>query len=230
MLKLYGDLHIHSIVSDGALHPSEIVKISKLKSINVISVTDHNTFLGSVIASRYVDKRSQILIYGAEVKTYLGEVLLLCPQAIRISYDLSTLVDSCRENNCLLVPSHPYDILRLGIKWGVNLKVWDAVEIFNSSSDPISNIITYILARGLNIPLLANSDAHVGELIGSAFNIIYADGFTVDDVLESIRVGNVTPVMRYSLLGSIYRFSWSLKRTVHGLRKTNLMYDLVSLV
>jgi len=230
MLKLYGDLHIHSIVSDGALHPSEIVKISRLKSINVISITDHNTFLGSVVASKYVDKKSQVLIYGAEVKTYLGEVLLLCPHTIKISYDLSTLVDICKENNCLLVPSHPYDILRLGIRWGINLKIWDAIEIFNSSSDPISNTITYILARDLNIPLLANSDAHVGELIGSAFNIIYTHGFTVDDILECVRVGNTIPVMRYSLLGSIHRFSWSLKRIVYGLRKHNLMYNSVSLV
>lgn len=215
-MELIGDLHIHSIVSDGSLHPSEIIKISKIKSINIISITDHNTFLGSVIASRYVDRRYQILLYGAEVRTYLGDILILCPQPIPLTYKLPEMVDLCNDNNCLLIPAHPYDVLRLGIRGNIFMDLWDAIEVFNSSSDFISNLITYILTRNANIPLLSNSDAHVGELIGSSYNIISIDCYNVDGVLESIRKGRVVPVMKYSLRGSVSRVSWGLKRYLNG--------------
>ncbi|MEM4499035.1 MAG: PHP-associated domain-containing protein [Sulfolobales archaeon] len=215
-MELIGDLHIHSIVSDGSLHPSEVVKISRNRSISIISITDHNTFLGSVIASRYVDRRYQLLIYGAEVRTYLGDVLVLCPQPIAITSNLSEIVDLCNDNNCLLIPAHPYDVLRLGIRGNISTDLWDAIEVFNSSSDLISNLITYILTRNTDIPLLSNSDAHVGELIGSSYNIISIDHYSVDDVLESIRKGRVVPIMKYSLRGSISRVSWGLKRYLNG--------------
>lgn len=223
-MELIGDLHIHSIVSDGFLHPSEIIKVSRSKSISIISITDHNTFLGSVIASRYVDRRYQLLIYGAEVRTYLGDVLMLCPQPITITYSLPEIVDLCNDNNCLLIPAHPYDVLRLGIRGSISMDLWDAIEVFNSSSDLISNIITYILTRNANIPLLSNSDAHVGELIGSSYNIISVDRYGVDDVLESIRRGRVVPVMKYSLRGSVSKFSWGLKRYLSGYKFIDIMH------
>lgn len=221
-LRLIGDLHIHSIVSDGSLHPLDIVRISKIKSLHIFSVTDHNTFLGSIIASKYVDKREQILLYGAEVRIYLGDILILCPQPITITYDLYRMVDLCRDNNCILIPAHPYDIFRLGIRGNISMKLWDAIEVFNSSSDLISNFITYVLAKGLGVPLVSNSDAHVGELIATSYNIIYVDSFNVDDVLESIRKGRVLPVMKYSIRGSISRISWGLKKYLSNLNSENV--------
>lgn len=222
-MDIFGDLHIHSIVSDGSLHPSEIVKISKAKSIQVVSITDHNTFLGSVIGSKYIDRRSQIIIHGAEVRTHIGDVLVLCPQPNFISgRDLLSLIDLCRDNNCLLIPSHPYDVLRLGIRGNVSMKVWNAIEVFNGSSDLLSNMVSYILTKDIDIPHLSNSDAHVGYLIGSAYNIIDVNDFNADSVLDSIRKGRVIPIMRYSIKGNIKRVGWGLKRFVNGYKPISL--------
>ncbi len=215
-MRLVGDLHIHSIVSDGSLHPSDIVRISKVKSLHVFSITDHNTFLGSLIASKYVNKKDQVLLYGAEVRTCLGDILILCPQPVTITCHLYRMVDLCRDNNCILIPAHPYDILRSGIGGNMLMKLWDAIEVFNGSSDLISNIITYILAKDSGIPLVSNSDAHVGELIGTFYNVIYANGFNADAVLESIRKGKVLPVIKYSIRGSISRISWGLKNYLNN--------------
>lgn len=206
---------MHSIVSDGALHPASIVKLSRSRRINVISITDHDTFLGSIIASKYVSK-PQILIYGAEVRTYIGDVLVLCPSVIKISKDLWELVDLCRDSNCLVVPAHPFDVLRLGIGRYVGLDIWDAIEVFNASSDPVSNTIAYLMVHRLGKPLIANSDAHVAELIGASHSLVYVDNPTVDDVLEMIRRSKVVPVMRYNLSGHIPKLAWSLRRRIHG--------------
>lgn len=51
------DLHCHTKMSDGSASIKELVEIAKLSKINVISVTDHDTFAGSnravVIGKRF---------------------------------------------------------------------------------------------------------------------------------------------------------------------------------
>lgn len=42
---IYSDLHIHSSYSDGSLTPKEIIDIAIKKSVNCISITDHDTVL-----------------------------------------------------------------------------------------------------------------------------------------------------------------------------------------
>ncbi|MBM6861467.1 PHP domain-containing protein, partial [Clostridium saudiense] len=37
-----GDFHIHSIASDGALKPEEIILFAKKRNLDIISLTDHN--------------------------------------------------------------------------------------------------------------------------------------------------------------------------------------------
>ncbi|MDO6354311.1 PHP domain-containing protein [Caloramator sp. CAR-1] len=41
-----GDFHIHSNASDGKYSPTEIIIISKINKIDVISIADHNTTAG----------------------------------------------------------------------------------------------------------------------------------------------------------------------------------------
>ncbi|MEM4664172.1 MAG: PHP domain-containing protein, partial [Sulfolobales archaeon] len=71
-------MHIHSYVSDGELSPEEIIRYAEFKGLNAISITDHNTFLGSYIALRR--KRKIVIVPGAEFRTELGDMLVLCEQ------------------------------------------------------------------------------------------------------------------------------------------------------
>ena len=40
------DLHAHTVHSDGALTPKELLKLAKEKGLRVIGVTDHDTVAG----------------------------------------------------------------------------------------------------------------------------------------------------------------------------------------
>jgi len=211
-LRVRADLHIHSVVSDGVLHPLDVVRVSRRRGLSVISITDHNTFAGSVIASRYWGRELPLIIYGAEVKSVIGDILVLCPHPIKVFSDVMKLIDVSNDNNCILIPAHPYDLLRYGVGPYVRLRYWDAIEVFNSSSDPISNTVAYLITRKLGKPLLANSDAHVAEMIGSSHNVIYVSELSIENVLESIKKGFTEYVSRYSLRGYIWKISWSLKR------------------
>ena len=212
------DLHIHSIVSDGMAHPHDIVRYARRVGLNAISITDHNTFLGAVIASRsYV--KDVTVIYGNEVRTEFGDILLLCEDYFEdVSTRFNELIDITRSYNCLLIPAHPLAILRRGmgyyvVKYYVN--VWDGVEVFNGASDPLTNILTYRLFEGFPAAKIANSDAHILNAVGTTYTLIESKSNKVEDILEAIRKGMTIPVYNLNSLSlrlQILRITWSIKR------------------
>jgi predicted metal-dependent phosphoesterase TrpH len=211
MRMLLGDFHIHSIASDGEAHPKDIVKYARKIGLSVVAITDHNTFTGSVIAEK-ASVRGITIVFGAEVRSVWGDILLLCPQPTKIEVDPYTLRERANRNNCLLIPAHPFDVLRLGIGGRVWLPLWDGVEVFNGNSDPVTNTLTSFLLHGYNMPKLSNSDAHVLSMVGSTRNIIFAENPARDEVLEAIRKGRLKPLPSYSVRGLKDRFSWAIKR------------------
>jgi 3',5'-nucleoside bisphosphate phosphatase len=61
------DLHIHTTASDGTCEPAEIVEFAKSKSLNTISITDHDTIDGYFKAIEAARHHSIRLIPGVEI-------------------------------------------------------------------------------------------------------------------------------------------------------------------
>lgn len=79
-MKVYYDLHIHSVLSpcaDESMTPNNIVLMAKLKGLNLISVTDHNSAQNIETISRICEREGILFIPGIEVETIEG-VHLLC--------------------------------------------------------------------------------------------------------------------------------------------------------
>ena len=224
MPRLRGDLHIHSSVSDGRESPEEIVLTAIDKELDVIAITDHDSFLGSLKAKRAVRELGVevVVIVGAEIRTEAGDILVYCSEnpLERTPRDPFELADVAREEGCLVVPAHPFDIRRKGIGELVYRGRWDAIEVFNAYSDPLSNKRAVEAARVLGLPGLANSDAHVAAAIGSAYNIIDVEEPSAEKVLKAIRAGRVTPVSgRPSLTAVFSQAAWSIERRIMRRRK-----------
>jgi predicted metal-dependent phosphoesterase TrpH len=62
-----GDFHIHSTASDGALTPTEIVRLASDEHMDIISITDHNTILGVEEAIKSGHKLGVTIIPGVEL-------------------------------------------------------------------------------------------------------------------------------------------------------------------
>ncbi|MEG2381301.1 MAG: PHP domain-containing protein [Oscillospiraceae bacterium] len=78
-MKLYYDLHIHSALSpcgDNDMTPNNIVNMARLKGLNIIAVTDHNSCgnVGAVIQAAGDDL---LILPGMEIETS-EEVHVLC--------------------------------------------------------------------------------------------------------------------------------------------------------
>ena len=83
-------------------------------------------------------------------------------------------------------------------------------------SDPITNIMAWTYCRASGKPCIACSDAHVLEMVGVARTLIEVPNLTLDDVLESIRKGLVTPRPKYSVTGLARKVAWGIQRKLHG--------------
>lgn len=78
------DLHIHSYgvgsgsfdVTDTSNTPEAIVDTAFDKGLKVISVTDHNEILNSIIAVNYSKDRDILVVSGIEISTTQGHLLL----------------------------------------------------------------------------------------------------------------------------------------------------------
>lgn len=64
-----GDFHIHSIYSDGALSPKEIVILAKREGLDAISIADHNTVDGVEEAMNEGKKHKIKVIPAIELST-----------------------------------------------------------------------------------------------------------------------------------------------------------------
>ena len=210
---MLADFHMHTRVSDGIAHPLDMVRVARAKGLGAISITDHNTFRGSIIAAK-LGVEGVIIVYGSEVRTEFGDVVVLCssPPEREAPLNLFDLVDFVQAEACTAFPAHPYDIRRLGIGPLSNLAVWPAVEGWNAASDPISNAISWLSARNSNKTILANSDAHVPQAVGAARNFL-PDTDSADDVLECIIKGCAEPLPGYSFIGIVHSIAWSLIRS-----------------
>lgn len=216
------DLHSHTIVSDGEGTPLDNVMAAVNAGLGALSITDHDTFRGSLEAMEFV-KRMRIpilVIPGAEVSTDLGDVLVICGEvpSARLPRVAGELIDWSNDNNCLTIPAHPFDPFRRGVgdyAWRLG---WSLVEVFNAGAPSWSNTKAMREAAERGVRGVANSDAHIPELVGISHSVVNADEVSIEGILDALLHGKVTLVARYPGLGLIVRrINWSLRRRIHGL-------------
>ncbi len=216
MLRLRGDLHVHSTVSDGRASPKEILLRILDLGFEIATITDHDTFEGSLQLARLVRSAGYelVVLIGAEIRTQEGDVLVYCPEKplSRIPRRAEELVDHAHEEGCIAVAAHPFDARRYGVGELVYTVDFDAIEVFNAAADPLANRRAEEAARKLGKPGLANSDAHIPDFIGSSYNIIEAEA-EPGSVIRAIREGRVTPVPgRPGPVAYIKAVAWGLER------------------
>jgi len=210
------DMHIHSIYSDGRAHPRDILLYARDKGLKAVAITDHDTFNGALVAAREAKNLYEdlVVVIGCEVRSDKGDVLVYCREPFDPPRELGLLIDKSRENNCLVVPAHPFDTFRHGVgEYLFEYSGWNAIEVWNASSTKNANRRAVEAAKLLNLPGLANSDAHILEYVGVAYTLIDVSQLAAESVMEAILKGRVKPVYGYPSTTSLFkRVAWSVER------------------
>jgi predicted metal-dependent phosphoesterase TrpH len=164
------DLHIHSIYSDGVLHPEKIVRIARDVGLSGIAITDHNTIKGGLEAKKSETADFKIIV-GSEIKTNRGDLTgIFLTQEIR-SRDFRAVIREIHEQGGVAIIPHPFDRNRRSAfkPSEEETMLVDALEVFNSRCMTQSdNDRALYLARKLHMGQTAGSDAHLGREIGNA--------------------------------------------------------------
>ncbi len=206
-----GELHSHTIHSDGTLTPVDLVAQARLQHYDFLAVTDHNTTsaLGEIDPSSL---DGMLLIPGMELTTFTGHALVLGVDRWtdwRTGYNGWTMDDAARAarvSGGLFIIAHPGAVgspICTGCQWDFpdfDLDQADGFEVWNGPSQDATDqnpkglaMWHELQARGRRIPATGGGDFHglMDWREGTPCVYIYAQALTVPAILDGIRQGRL---------------------------------------
>jgi hypothetical protein len=186
------DLHVHTNYSfDASIQPKTIVEqLYAHPFIKALAITDHNRVEGyhkvKQLASAYPDI---LIIPGVEIATFEGDLIVLGVAELPAQpWTVANVIDFAKERGGIIVVAHPYRAYGLGDlakKYNV-----DAIEVLNGALSPQLNKMAENLAKEMDLPGVAGSDAHNADELWGVYTEVQAS-FDVDEILKAIKKGFV---------------------------------------
>jgi hypothetical protein len=159
--------------------------------IKVAAVTDHDSVRGVKatveLAKAYPDV---LIIPGAEITTEYGDVLVLGTEQLPPKpWSPECVVDYAKSIGAVTSVAHPFRVYGMGdLARNYN---FDAVEVLNGNSSAQANSEAKALAKSMDLPGTAGSDAHqVSELF--SVNTIIDCSLNIEAVLKTIKKGSIS--------------------------------------
>ncbi|MFC4782929.1 CehA/McbA family metallohydrolase [Nocardioides sp. MAHUQ-72] len=202
-----GDLHVHTVHSDGSQTPAEALADARAAGLDFIGSSEHNTSSAHARWGKVVDD-DFLVICGEEVTTRAGHWIAAgLPAGTWVDWryrpedgELPRFTQQVRDAGGIAIAAHP-EQLGTGIGWqfGDDFGPMDAVEVWNG---PWSGLNAYanekalsawhgLLTDGVFKPAVGNSDSHNhGQRIGLAQTVVRADSLSVDALLDGYRGGH----------------------------------------
>jgi hypothetical protein len=198
-----GDLHVHTVHSDGSQTQAQVLADAKAAGLDFIGSSEHNTSSAQLTWGKYVDD-DFLVIPGEEVTTRAGHWLAAgLPAGTWIDWryrpeddKLQRFTDLVRSKGGLAIAAHPY-VPVPSIRWdfGDDYAQMDAVEVWNGPWETFDDSALRqwhkLLVAGTFVPAVGNSDSHNhGQTIGLAQTVVRAESLSVEAILAGYRGGH----------------------------------------
>jgi len=216
------DLHVHSICSDGHDDVQTILRAAARRGLGGLAITDHDTDVGSKIATTIIkeQKLDLILIPGAEVTTAEGHLLVLgISELLPRGRSPEETTEMAHEQGGITIVPHPYHPFRHAIG---RIPECDAVEVYNSKHlFGIANARARRGARKRHLPMVAGSDSHFAATVG--LGVTEIDAANAEEAVEAIRKGH-TRIMgkrtppRFFIGNTFQAICLEVRKSVHKVR------------
>ena len=162
-----GDLHTHTLASDGVLTAAELARRAARHNLDFLAITDHNQMSSRESLPQEPDLT---LIPGVEWTHFQGHASFLgadrpydLPFAANTLEEVQARFDSARRRGALIIVDHPFEP---GCEFRFDLEAlpFDCLEVWNGPMRP-SNLQAVgfwqgLLAAGRKIPICGGSDYH----------------------------------------------------------------------
>lgn len=195
---LKGDLHLHSVNSDGSYTVKENGKMAMEKGLDFIALTDHNTISQNIHESY----GTVLFIPGMELTTYKGHCNLFGVKEPLKDFratnkdEIKIRLHEARMNGCRISINHPFDsYCPWEYGWDVD---FDWVEVWNGpwteGNERTLQWWQEQLVQGRKLTVVGGSDCHrPGAYVkqGMPATWVYSHGKTVSSILEAIHDSHV---------------------------------------
>jgi predicted metal-dependent phosphoesterase TrpH len=193
---VFVDLHVHTIYSgDSSITPKRLVDTLHAHSfLKTVAVTDHKTMEGYYHVSKLATAYEDILIMpGIEALTTHGDVVIIGTEERPPStMTPEKAIEFAEERNAITIIPHPFRTLTSLGDYTRRLRP-TAIEVYNPNTTPEQNKLALELAKELNLPQVAVSDAHDVEELGKGYTKVNATQST-DEILNAIKNGQTQPI------------------------------------
>jgi len=159
-----GLFHIHSNYSfDSFMKPEIIVDYAIRNDFDVLSITDHNTIMGSLIAKKYNSSQKLQIIIGAEYTTDKGDIIgLFLDEEIKSNIS-EKVIDDIKKQSGIVVLPHPFKGHKLDEEL---IRSMDLIEVYNARNSIQNNDASRNLSKKYHKQFIAGIDAHFLKELG----------------------------------------------------------------
>jgi hypothetical protein len=194
-----GDLHTHTLHSDGTLTVSELARAAAAAGLDFIAITDHNN---TAHAFEPAAEETPLRIVGEEVTTPAGHANVwgLAPGdwidfRVLAGGPIGGVARAAHARGALFSINHPFAVCA-GCSWehGVPAEA-DAIEVWNGWNGPQPASVALwdrLLREGRRITAVGSSDWHRQPApLGRGSVRVRAEELNAPAILEGIRRGRV---------------------------------------
>jgi len=194
-----GDIHTHTVASDGVLTTEELARHARRQGFDFLAITDHNHMATSAVLNQIP---GITLIPGVEWTHYQGHANFLGvdqpydqPFFTNTDEEMKAIFQSARERGALIVINHPCDE-SCGFHFDLSQLPFDCIEIWNGpmreSNLRAIGLWQSMLEAGRKVPAVGGSDYHrdhLFQILGGPCMGVYALSNQPPDILDALRSG-----------------------------------------
>lgn len=201
-----GDMHLHTVHSDGKRTPAEVAAAARAAGLDFIVSTDHNTSSTAGVWGAYAGP-DLLIVDGEEITTRNGHYTALgLPAGTWIDWryraadgGLARFVDEIHRAGGLAVAAHP-NAACVACGWKFGYAGLDAIEVWNgpwtADDDAVvamwDNLLVASGRSGRWLPAVGDSDAHSEpQVVGLPHNVVRADDLSREAVLAGVKAGRL---------------------------------------
>ncbi len=197
-----GDLHCHSINSDGVYDTYKLAHMAKDSGLDFLALTDHNNLSGNKNLP-IVDGLT--FIPGVEHTHFIGHANYIGVErpfknhVVNDYEEFKKVLLEAKTNGALISLNHPKCSLCPWL-FKIEPEIFDTVEVWNGPMrTDNANCIKWwhneILLKGYKLPAVGGSDLHKDygpvKLLAKPTTYVYAKSKGAKDILEAIKEGKV---------------------------------------
>jgi hypothetical protein len=202
-----GDLHLHTVHSDGQLRPEELVAAARDAGLDFVASTEHNTSSAAGIWGRHATD-DLLIIDGEEVTTRNGHLVVAGLESGRwidwryraVDDVLPQVLHEIHRQGAIAIAAHPFAPC-VACAWKFGVEGLDAMEVWNGPWTPDDEMslrhwdsaLASTGAQGSWLPAVGSSDFHddtEGDRVGLGQTVVLAEDLTRDAILAGIRAGS----------------------------------------